>query len=170
MEKLKEILEKYFRGETTLAEENELKKYFASGKTDPEFEPYRPIFEAFNMEANEKMKASDIDFVPEKKTYRHMWIQTMAYSGIAAALVISLWIIKPSQNDDYAIIKGKKIENAGFAQEIAKSKFQNVNKLLARSLQPMHTIDNVRSSLEPMNSLAETKQKMKKIHNLLNNK
>jgi hypothetical protein len=44
------LLEKYFDGETTLAEENEIKAYFASADVAPEFEMYKPLFGYFEQE------------------------------------------------------------------------------------------------------------------------
>ena len=38
---IKKLLEKYFEGETSIAEEQQLKEYFNSGKVAEEFLPYQ---------------------------------------------------------------------------------------------------------------------------------
>jgi hypothetical protein len=43
-DKIKIQLEKYFRAETSIAEENELRDYFSSSDVPPSLEQYKPIF------------------------------------------------------------------------------------------------------------------------------
>ncbi len=43
-ESIKTLLEKYFDGETSIAEERELKRYFSQQKVDAELAKYRPLF------------------------------------------------------------------------------------------------------------------------------
>jgi len=46
-DKMEALLEKYFEGETSIAEENELKDYFSSSDVAPHLEQYRPLFGYF---------------------------------------------------------------------------------------------------------------------------
>ena len=43
-DKINALLEKYFEGETTIAEENELKKYFSSAVVAPHLQQYHSLF------------------------------------------------------------------------------------------------------------------------------
>ncbi len=45
-EYIKSLLKKYYAGESTLAEEDQLREYFASADTDPELAPDRAVFAA----------------------------------------------------------------------------------------------------------------------------
>ncbi|WP_298156987.1 hypothetical protein [Flavobacterium sp.] len=47
---IKILLDKYFEGETTIAEENYLRVHFASADVTPEFEMYKPVFGFFEVE------------------------------------------------------------------------------------------------------------------------
>ena len=53
MVNINDLLEKYFKAETTLAEENVLKTYFKSGKINPEHLIYKALFDEFAMESIE---------------------------------------------------------------------------------------------------------------------
>lgn len=47
---MKNLIEKYFEGETTLQEEAELRSYFSSDDIDPALLPYQPLFRHFQHE------------------------------------------------------------------------------------------------------------------------
>lgn len=46
--KIEDILEKYFQGETSIAEEKELKDYFSSPNVAQHLEQYKPMFGYFS--------------------------------------------------------------------------------------------------------------------------
>lgn len=165
MEKMNELLEKYFRGETSLAEEKELKNYFLSGNVKPEHEPYRALFEAFDQELNEKAEVSVHTLVFMQRKEGYSWIKTLSYSGIAAAVVLSLWIQRPRQSDDFAIISGRRIENSDYARKYAAEKLNRVNNVLRNSMKPMQSFATVRKSLEPMKKIGDTREKLNEIKN-----
>ena len=60
------LIEKYFRAETTLEEENILRNYFISGEIDKKWIPYKTLFDSFTAISEEK-SASGISFIPKKK-------------------------------------------------------------------------------------------------------
>lgn len=164
MEKLNELLEKYFRGETSLDEEKVLKQYFASGHVAPEHEPYRPLFEAFGQEQEIKYVTPRKQFMLQGNSTRHQWIRAISFTGIAAALLVSLWVIQLPESDNYAVINGKKIENKEFVQSYAETKMQNAGNILSRSRK---NIDQVKENLEPVKKVGEAKEKIQDIRNLL---
>jgi len=165
MEKIDELLEKYFRGETTLDDEKNLKQYFATGNVASELEPYRALFDVFDQELQEKAIVPLKNVLPKQQTVKRIWIKTFAYSGIAAAILLTLWIQRPQQTENYAVISGKKIENAEYAQQYAEKKINKAGEIIKNSLEPMHSIQTVRKSLQPMQKIAETKEKLDDIQN-----
>ncbi len=48
---MKNLIEKYFQGETSLKEEAELKSYFNSGKVEASLQQYQPLFQHFEEES-----------------------------------------------------------------------------------------------------------------------
>jgi len=81
--KMEALLEKYFEGETSIAEENELKNYFSSSNVASHLEQYKPLFGYFVEAKNEKFE-KNISFISKKKK--------MAWLSIAATIVVMIGI------------------------------------------------------------------------------
>jgi hypothetical protein len=167
MEMMNELLEKYFRGETSLAEEKELKQYFSTGEVTAEHEIYRALFEEFELELNETAIAPLKIIIPKQKKIKHVWIRTFALTAIAATLLLLLWIRMPDSTDNYAIIGGNRINNSEFAERYTQKKLNKVNSMLARSMKPIQSLDKVRDNLQPLQSVSDMKDKMNEIQNKL---
>ncbi|MBA9075202.1 hypothetical protein GGR22_003385 [Flavobacterium gossypii] len=75
------LLEKYFEGETSIAEENELKLYFSSADVAQHLEQYKAMFGYFSSAKEQKFEQK----IPLKsKTQKVAWL------SIAASVVILL--------------------------------------------------------------------------------
>lgn len=81
--KMETLLEKYFEGETSIAEENELKDYFSSQGVAPHLEQYRPLFGYFT-DAKEQKFTNNISLVSKK--------QKVKWLSIAASITVLLGI------------------------------------------------------------------------------
>ena len=81
--KIETLLEKYFQGETSIPEENQLRDYFSSSSVSPNLEQYKPIF-SYLTEAKEEKFEHEIGFKPRKKK--------LAWLSIAASVVVLLGI------------------------------------------------------------------------------
>jgi len=144
---MNELLEKYFRGETSLAEEKELKNYFLSGNVKSEYAPYRALFEAFDQEKQETAIIPQLKILPRQREVKHFWIKTFSYSGIAAALVLALWTQYPRSERDYAIIHGRRINDPEYAQKYAEKKMSDVNEMLQNGLKPLRDMEALKENL-----------------------
>ncbi|MCD0476123.1 hypothetical protein LPB87_17150 [Flavobacterium sp. EDS] len=82
-DKIEIILEKYFQGESTIAEENELKKYFSSSDVAQHLEQYKPIFGYFS-QVKEQRLTQEIPLQTKKRN--------VAWLSIAASAVLLLGI------------------------------------------------------------------------------
>ncbi len=80
---VEKLLEVYFEGETTLAEEAQLKSYFGSGSPAPHLEMYVPLFASF-AEAKGELLNKEIT-LPKKPAFIKSW-----WYGVAAMLVIAV--------------------------------------------------------------------------------
>jgi hypothetical protein len=81
--KIEALLEKYFQGETSIAEEKELTNYFSSSNVAQHLEQYQPLFGYFSLAKAETTR----QVVPElstKKTY----FAPSAWWSLAASVVI----------------------------------------------------------------------------------
>ena len=81
--KIEGLLEKYFRGETCIAEENQLRDYFSSPNVSPNLEQYKPIFGYLALAKEQKFEQKIV--LKSKK-------RNLAWLSIAASVVVLLGI------------------------------------------------------------------------------
>ncbi len=93
--KVEQLLEAYFEGATTLAQEKQLRDYFTSTEVAPHLEDYVGMFSAF-AKAQEETYNLPIEIPKPKRRYG--WI-----SGVAAVaiVVVGLTIQLKGDNDAY---------------------------------------------------------------------
>jgi len=93
LDKIENILEKYFQGETSIAEEKELKEYFSSSNVAQHLEQYRPMFGYFSQVREQKSTQEPESFA---RTGEAIPLQTkkrnVAWLSIAASAVLLLGI------------------------------------------------------------------------------
>jgi hypothetical protein len=96
LDKIETVLEKYFQGETSIAEEKELRVYFSSSDVAQHLEHYKPMFVYFSVEKEQKFERE----VPllAKKRY-------VAWLSIAASIVVLFGIIIIVFTEDKAMNK-----------------------------------------------------------------
>ncbi|OMQ10054.1 hypothetical protein [[Flexibacter] sp. ATCC 35103] len=91
--KIEDILEKYFQGETSIAEEKELKDYFSSPNVAQHLEQYKPMFGYFSQVKEQKSTqelknlARTDEAIPLKTKKRNV-----AWLSIAASVVVLLGV------------------------------------------------------------------------------
>ena len=140
---IKNLLEKYFEGQTSLQEEKELKNYFSSEDIAPELMQYRSLFGYFS---KEKTTESKTKIVLEKKSKNIRWL------GMAASIVILLgigytFLNQPKQSDDLGTFDNP---------EIALIETQKALNLIA---------ENLKKGKESMNYLQEFENTKNRIFN-----
>ena len=81
--KIEDLLEKYFQGETSIAEEKELKNYFSSPNVAQHLEQYKPMFGYFS-QVKEQKSTQDIPLKTKKRN--------VAWLSIAASVVVLLGV------------------------------------------------------------------------------
>lgn len=91
--KIEDILEKYFQGETSIAEEKELKEYFSSPNVAQHLEQYKPMFGYFS-QVKEQKSTQELEnlvqtdeAIPLKTKKRNV-----AWLSIAASVVVLLGV------------------------------------------------------------------------------
>lgn len=89
--KVEQLLEAYFEGATTLAQEKQLRTYFTSDLVAPHLESYRDLFTAFAFASQETYDTPI--HLPKQKKPMLRWI-----SGVAAAAILVIGIVTQMNN------------------------------------------------------------------------
>ncbi|MGL2963716.1 hypothetical protein ACSVH2_07850 [Flavobacterium sp. RSB2_4_14] len=84
LDRIEKILEKYFEAATSIAEEKELKDYFASSDVAPHLEQYKPLF-GYATQAKQEQFTAMIP-LKTKKRYSAVWL------SVAASVVVLLGV------------------------------------------------------------------------------
>ena len=113
---IERLLEKYLNAETTIAEENILKKYFTSTHVAPHLEEYQSLFSYFTISKKEEL-TKPIQLKSQKMNWK--WL------SIAASVVLLISVY--TGYDDYQ--EQKEAEKV-YAQTVGHLQFlaQNLNK------------------------------------------
>lgn len=145
LDRIEILIEKYFEGETSIAEEKELKAYFSSSDVAQHLEQYQPVFGYFSQAKQEQFTAS-IPLKSGRKQKRLAWL------SVAASVVVMLGIgffayqntSEPNQ------------ENLGVIDdpEIAFRETQKALALISK---------HVNTGIESVNYLSEYQQSKNKI-------
>lgn len=77
---VEQLLEKYFQGDTTIAEEKQLKAYFSSNDVAPHLVKYQSLFGYFEIQKETQFKQK-LPLQPRKQN-------TVKWIGIAASFVV----------------------------------------------------------------------------------
>jgi len=132
MNRIDEILEKYFAGSSSLTEEKELKTYFTSQDVKPEHEKYVHIFRAYEKEKNATYP-QNATYTIKRISFKRRFMYTV--SGIAAACLLVITVVRFQANTgDYMILKGKRINDPEKAREYANAKLEKSLSVVQRSL------------------------------------
>lgn len=81
LQKIKDLLEKYEAGETSLAEEKKLREYFKKNEVPGSLKPYQLIFGFYELESK-KSYEKEIELPANKQDNRNLW------TAIAASLIL----------------------------------------------------------------------------------
>jgi hypothetical protein len=84
LDRIEQLLEKYFEAQTSIAEEKELKQYFSSSDVAQHLEHYKPIF-GYAVQAKQEQFTATIP-LKTKKRNRVVWL------SVAASAVVFLGV------------------------------------------------------------------------------
>ncbi|MBN2767398.1 MAG: hypothetical protein JXR27_13595 [Paludibacteraceae bacterium] len=156
------LLAKYFNATSTIVEEVQLKSYFLSDNVKEQHLAYKSLFEVFNDESIQKLPHNN-----QKKTIQTtkslLWWSRISASGIAASLVLGVWLMNTNVSADYAYVNGQRFDKKEIVEQLANQKIEYVNELLDRTLKPVNEFSSVRESLKPIHSIKETDHRLNDI-------
>ena len=148
--KIESLLERYFEGNTSLYEEQELRSFFSEGGVPPHLAVYQPMFIGFEI-AQEETLSKEIK-LPSPQKRSNFW-----KLGIAASLLVCLGTAGYmfsnsglSAEEQEALAAFKK------TQETMLMLSQNFNQGTA-SLTHLNELENGISNLQILNEFSESK-------------
>ncbi|WP_335964469.1 hypothetical protein [Galbibacter sp. PAP.153] len=116
--KIEELLEKYFEATATVAEENELRSYFSQERVAPHLEEYKPLFNYFSV-AKEEKSTQDVPLKPRRNTSYLKWISVAA----VAALVFGIYLNRPGTASLHEEYTPEEIRSAQLALALLSDNF-----------------------------------------------
>lgn len=148
LNKIEDILEKYFQGETSIAEENQLKEYFSSPNVAQHLEQYKPMFGYFS-QAKEQKSTYEIPLQSKKRN--------VAWLSIAASAVVLLGI------GTYFFISEQK-ETTAVASQTELGTYDNPEEALKATQKALALLsNNVNVGIESVHYISEYEQSKNKI-------
>jgi len=163
-QKIQELLQRYFDGETSLDEERELQRYFAGNDIPGSLMAYRPLFTYF---AEERAVMP-----PEPKAVtRNIRLGLSVITGIAASIAILFLVGLPeTQSDKYVyFVNGQRVYNEAAAMESAEVKLQLLAASMQKAQNSMAAFDKVQDSnqaLQQFDKISNAFQRVEIIKNL----
>lgn len=176
IEQLRKMLERFYRGETSLEEEKELQQYFASTKVPEEFIPDKELFQRFESgeesvpvpdDLNQRIIAS-IDQA-ERKAVRTRRISIFSLSGLAAGLLImiAVYLFFIRQGDSRSFLATNHLsdtyEDPVEAYEEARRAMMYVSVKLNHGTEELRHIKQVQKTTEPLQSLSKINKGTKEL-------
>lgn len=148
LNKIEDILEKYFQGETSIAEENQLKEYFSSPNVAQHLEQYKPMFGYFS-QAKEQKSTYEIPLQSKKRN--------VAWLSIAASAVVLLGI------GTYFLMSEQK-EATAVASQTELGTYDNPEEALKATQKALALLsNNVNVGIESVQYINEFEQSKNKI-------
>jgi len=166
------LLDRFYRGETTLGEEKRLKEYLSSTRVPEEFFPDRDLFRTMDpgneaihvpVDLDQKILAG-IDR-EERKITRTRRISVFSLSGLAAGLLVVIALYTGYfRNDSSRLAMQDTYENPQDAYEEAKRTLAYVSaKLNTGTSELKHVQEVSRTASDPLKSLSKINKGSKEL-------
>jgi len=171
---VKRLLQRYFEGTSTTAEERALESYFHSGRVAKELKEYAGFFtgisELSGLEKEDRLEEEIMDFLlenesGEKTRYRGMW---QMVTGIAASVIIVIGGLLLYQQRDQQF--EDTFNDPEVAYAYAAQTLEYVAVQYNKGLKPLENFDRLETAARPLHAAAKpVNEYMKMIEGLKRN-
>ncbi|MGV3697487.1 hypothetical protein [Flavobacterium sp.] len=144
LDRIEQLIEKYFEAETSIAEEKELKDYFSSSDVAQHLEQYKPIF-GYVIQAKQEQFTATIP-LKTKKRKSVVWLSVAA--SVAVLLGVAVFTFNQESQQEY--------QDLGTIDD-PEVAFRETQKALAM------ISESVNKGIGSMNYLSEYEQSKNKI-------
>jgi hypothetical protein len=152
--KVKQLLQRYFNGESTLAEERLLESYFQSGDVVDELKEYTGFFSGISELAengrDEKLEGEIMDFIlknePKEKP-KSRWLWQMV-TGIAASIIIVIGGVLFYQQENETV--KDTFDNPEVAYAYAEQTLGYISAKYNKGLAGLANFDKLETAAEPL--------------------
>jgi len=134
------LIEKYYEGETSVDEENQLRTFLAQSNVTEQFEAEKAIFGYFEHKKSKKQFTL--------QPYRR-W---MAVAAVLAGVIISVSTFQRAGNTNYAFVDGEKITEIQTVKSLA---YMTMVSLVSDNNEVEDGLDNLRNDEMIKNQLDE---------------
>jgi len=134
---INELLDKYFDGKTTLAEEKQLKAYFSSDDVAPELAQFKPLFGYYTIE--QKSETQKIFKLNKKSNKQWLW----AAATVVIMIGIGLTVLQKNPNQPEQL---GTFDNPEIAYQEAQKAFQLIAENLNKGKQNIKYLEEFENS------------------------
>ncbi|MBB4118053.1 hypothetical protein GGR32_000325 [Mesonia hippocampi] len=149
LQQIKTIIERYFEGNTSLAEEKQLSAYFSQENVHPDLKHYQPLFSFFNKEKQQEYNEPLPKITSKTKTSYYVFLA----AGIAASFLlvfsVFLWQNKHAQKPIPSA------ENKALAMQNTQELLKMMTDVIGEGKEQLRYIEKIQ---ETKNKIIKTKQ------------
>lgn len=128
-EKIDELMEKYFEGNTTCEEERTLRHFFTHETIPPDLASYRPLFAYIEQEAEKHRHAGNTTMRRRKTFFRpSLHLVGSIAAGIALCIGFAqLLLLQTDKVENFVVIDGKHYTDPTLIEAKARESLHNVS-------------------------------------------
>ncbi|NPD87020.1 hypothetical protein HNS38_19890 [Lentimicrobium sp. L6] len=177
-ENIKQLLQKYFEGETNLLEEKQLRHYFLYEDIAPELAQYKILFTVFEEDKNIIAELEEEDLLPETTMRKIDWKSWTSWSAAAVILLVLgfSWFYSQTSIQNNTL-SPKEIQIAQKYLSIglesmdkgyeASSKFSEKAAIIGTQTQEIGKMEQVyQKNIEKINHVNHIDQSLEKLQNI----
>ena len=142
---IRQLLERYHQGETSLLEERQLSDYFQQADLPHDLLPYRALFRFFQVEAAVSPPKKTLQKTSARRTIQRL----LAPFAIAAAALIFFFSLYQLNNQDFVYIKdGQRIHNRNEALQLAQQQLEQASIRIQKANAMVEKLEQVTNYTE----------------------
>ncbi len=149
--RIRELLDRYFEGGTSLIEEDELRSYFSANETvAPDLEYARRMFDGFAATARHEVPSGKVSVPRIRRSVRmSLAVRISVVAASVAVVATASWrLIGHNQNKTvYAYINGMAITDQQEAMEQAEKMLQQVAGPLSQPVEELRRLSEINEKI-----------------------